>query len=373
MDDHMSDLQKTFTQILCPPGDGVYTVNTAKDKKESLQKKIYGEEAVKDGEVKKHWENSLKHHLAHKTTGLIGITSDCGGGILRGANWGPLFIREALYEMVDLPKFCDFGDIRTIPHLLHDKYLNTQTISSCRKALYQDENAEYPVSPLSITERFCDDFYATNPDRSLLAFGGDHSVSYPLVKPFLKAQKKAGKKAGLIHFDAHTDLLKERLGIDLCFGTWTAHVLEYLDSPSLVHQIGIRSSGRDRNHWENSFNLHQHWTYEVKQMGAGALAKKIVANLKDQGVEVLYLSFDIDALDSLYASSTGTPEDQGLTPAECLEMIDVIAKEIPIQSADIVEVAPFLQTTENFGRDREMTIDSAKVIAYRLLEILEHR
>ena len=31
-----------------------------------------------------------------------------------------------------------------------------------------------------------------------------------------------------VHFDAHTDLLVERLGIDLCFGSWCTHILEFL-------------------------------------------------------------------------------------------------------------------------------------------------
>ena len=54
------------------------------------------------------------------------------------------------------------------------------------------------------------------------------SVSYPLTKAYLTAKKKQGKRAAIIHFDAHTDLLVERLGIDLCFGSWCTHILDDL-------------------------------------------------------------------------------------------------------------------------------------------------
>ena len=61
----------------------------------------------------------------------------------------------------------------------------------------------------------------------------------------------------IIHFDAHTDLLTERLGIDLCFGSWCTHILEDLNSPSHLVQLGIRSSGKTKSHWENTFGVKQ--------------------------------------------------------------------------------------------------------------------
>ena len=84
---------------------------------------------------------------------------------------------------------------------------------------------------------------------------GDHSVSYPCVKNFFEHKKKTKTKAGLVHFDAHTDLLDKRLGIDLCFGSWTYHVLPFMEDPTAVAQIGIRSTGKDRQTWEKNFGI----------------------------------------------------------------------------------------------------------------------
>ena len=161
----------------------------------------------------------------------------------------------------------DVGDIRVIPHLLMDKYLNEKTIDGCQNALYGESN-ELPVSPLSITMDFCEEFYKEFTDKGLVSLGGDHSVSFPLTKAYLQKRKEQGKKVAIIHFDAHTDLLDQRLGIDICFGSWAYHIIEDLMEPELLYQIGIRSSGKDEEYWEDKFSVQQDWANEVMQKGA---------------------------------------------------------------------------------------------------------
>ena len=58
--------------------------------------------------------------------------------------------------------------------------------------------------------------------------------------------------SGLLHFDAHTDLLQERLGIQYCFATWAYHANELLRRDGRLVQVGIRASGRSQSHWESS-------------------------------------------------------------------------------------------------------------------------
>ncbi len=351
-------------KLLCPPGSGVFTVNTAKERKNLLQKKIYGNENVETS-----WKKSLSTNQSNVC--ILGIPSDCGGGILRGANWGPLFVRNELIELNDYP-YLDLGDVRVIPHLLHDKYLNQVTINKCRKSLYNEEN-DLPVSPLSITEKLCETFHKEFPNKKLFSIGGDHSVSYPLVKEFLKAKKTQGKRVGLIHFDAHTDLLKERLGIDICFGSWTANILDYLTDPKDCIQIGIRSSGKDRGHWENVFNLQQYWNYEVKEHGPDNISQKIISYLNSNSIDELYISFDIDALDEEFASATGTPEEEGLAPHECIQIIESLALKFKITGADLVEVAPFIKDMNNSRpRSQEITLSSAALIANSILNCMEN-
>lgn len=335
---------KKLLPLLCPPGNGVFTVNTAKERREGLHQLLY--ETKEEKQVYNAWKKSLSKIKDNKETPLLfGIASDCGGGIQRGANWGPLFLRETLYELSPKSmqeKILDLGDVRVIPHLLHDKYLNKKTIKSCRRALYGDENSELPVSPLSMAEYVLQQVYKDRPNSKILTLGGDHSTSYPAVKTYLKAAKKRKKTPAILHFDAHTDLLTERLGIDLCFGSWCTHILNELPSPDHLIQIGIRSSGKERGHWESKFGVKQIWNTEFFQKGPQKIAEEIIKNLKDNGVDELYVSFDIDALNETEASATGTPEPDGLMVHDCLLLLRSVSKEVPIKGADLMEVAPFI-------------------------------
>lgn len=356
------EAKEKFKKYLCPPGAGVFTVNTAKEKKETLWKILYN--TTED--VNNIWQKSISTLNEEDSTILFGICSDAGGGIQRGANWGPLFLRENLLLNHKELKYFDIGDIRVIPHLLHDKYLNEETISNCKMALYNDDKIDLPVSPLSITEDFCDEIFKTYPEKRLFAIGGDHSVSYPLVKSYLKNKKVQNKKVGLIHFDAHTDLLISRLGIDLCFGSWVSHVLEFMDTKN-CYQFGIRSSGKDKKHWEDTFGINQYWTSEIKSMGPHKLAQRCAEELKRNGVTELYVSFDIDALDESIASATGTPEPDGLLPHDCIIILQTLKEHFKITGADLVEIAP------NVGNDKlgmQKTLDASGVIASFLIEAL---
>lgn len=353
-------------KILCPPGEGVYTVHTAKERRIALQEKIY--KTKNETKIRDLWEKSLKD-IPSTSLAVIGIPSDNGGGIQRGANWGPLSVRLAMSEE-DTPSFLDLGDIRVIPHLLHDKYLRPTLISECRKALYGSAKTLLPVSPLSITEKSILNLHKINPKLKIFAIGGDHSVSYPLVKAFIEAKKKQKIKIGLLHFDAHTDLMQKRLGVDLCFGSWTYHIAKLLKTPSHVVQVGIRSSGKPKAHWEKTVGVKQWWAKDIQKMGIESITEKTIAHFKKLGVEELYISFDIDALDEKFASATGTPEPDGMKPYECVTMIRAVAKNFSVTCADLVEVAPFVLPPNASVQDQKQTLDTAAVIGRVLLEAM---
>lgn len=357
-------IPKKYFQYLCPPGNGVYTVHTAREHKQKLHQKLY--QTVDESEVIESWKTSFKEINKKNQLCLLGVTSDTGGGIQRGANWGPLFIRTKL----DPSKYLDLGDTRTIPHLLHDKYLNAETIKSCREAIY-GEQCSLPVSALSITEDFCHDFYKNYPSNKLVALGGDHSVSYSLVKPWLEAKKSQGVRTAVIHFDAHTDLMDKRLGIDICFGSWAYHMIELLEEPSDLIQFGIRSSGQTKQFWESKFNIQQYWADEIIKSPEAIIAQTI-KSLKDKKIEEIYISFDIDALDASYASATGTPETKGLEPHTCCHYISELGKEFKVTGADLVEVAPFVRSSleSNLSPEPETTLLSSKMIINKFFEVM---
>lgn len=355
---------------LTPPGEGVYTVHTGADKKNSLQKKLFGADAVTSNKTRLLWEQSLDSNLPSSQCVILGIPSDAGGGIQRGANWGPLFLRETLYQSKENITAFDIGDVRVNPHLLHDKYLNEETIKKCRKAFYQNDSINLPVSPLSIAYDFAKDFHDQFPTKNLFMIGGDHSVSYPVVRAYLEAKKRLGKKVALIHFDAHTDLLEERLGIDLCFGTWTSQVIPFLESAKHLIQIGIRASGKEKSHWEGKFGHTQIWAKDIFEKGAISVSEKIINDLKQLNIDEIYISFDIDCLDQSYAGATGTPEKGGLSPHEPMLIMQSLFENFKITGADMVEIAPMVKSSDIKQIEPETTLLVASALSTFLIQAM---
>ena len=360
-----NELKHKAKLYLTLPGNGVFTVHTAREKKDNLFKKLY----KTTENVQPLWEKSLDSLPLHDTI-ILGLPSDTGGGIQRGANWGPLFLRDTLLNLGDDLKAFDVGDVRVIPHLLHDKYLNLETIENCRKALYGDKMINLPVSPLSIAYDFAKSLHQVFPSKRIFTIGGDHSASYPVVRAYLEEKSAKGIKVALIHFDAHTDLLTERLGIDICFGTWTAQVLPFLESPDCLIQLGIRSSGKDRNHWENSFGHRQYWTHELIGEKAETAANEIIEHLKNIGIQELYISFDIDCLDQSYAGATGTPEPGGLSPYEPMLIMQKLFENFPITGADIMEIAPQVKSSDIKQMEPETTLMVASHLSTFLIQAM---
>ncbi len=349
-----------------PPGEGVYTVSNAKDRKDRLHLCMY--KSVSN--VNDIWQEHLTKDLKTDFSGVavLGVCSDTGGGIQRGANWGPLFLREAMISQFTWD-VTDLGDILIVPQVLHDKYLNQQTIHQIRKSIYGDEKIDLPVSPLSLTELSYNLFLNDYPDAKIFAIGGDHSVSYPLVKAWAEIKNKSKKKIGLIHFDAHTDLMLERLGIDLCFGSWVPPIISLFEAPSDIYQIGIRSSGKDRHHWENTFGVHQLWANEIKEKGLNTALNQFEKYLIDKKFDEVYISFDIDALDSEYAPATGTPESGGMAPHEAKLFLDLIGKHTRVTGSDMMEIAPFVQIS-NQPHAQVVTLKSASYLTKVMTDMM---
>ncbi|MBB72324.1 MAG: arginase [Legionellales bacterium] len=331
--------QNQLRQLLCPPGEGVYTVHTGRERREALQQRLYG-----DNDPTTAWQQSLANLTDNTAPVLLGICSDNGGGIMRGANWGPLYVREAFYQAYPGTALFELGDVRVVPQLLLDEYVSDATLANCRAALYGDAKSNLPVSPLSISYDVAKGFYETYPQQRLVSIGGDHSCSYPMVKAYLEHKQQHNINVAVIHFDAHTDLLDRRLGIDICFGTWTYHALNMINDPAQWVQLGIRSSGKPKQHWESTLGLKQYWAEDIQQQGSEAVAEQIIKDLTARSVEELYITFDIDAIDATVVGATGTPEPNGLKPQQAIDIIERLGKAFPVTGADLMEVAPLIAT-----------------------------
>ena len=163
---------------------------------------------------------------------------------------------------------------------------------------------------------------------SLLALGGDHFISYPL----LKAYAKRHGSLSLIHFDAHSDTWNDAEGAGrVDHGTMFYHASkDGLVDPRRSVQIGLRTHNDDLM----GFNvLDAPWVHENGGAKTAAEVRRIV------GGHEAYLTFDIDCLDPSFAPGTGTPVPGGLSSAQAIGILKGLAG-IRFVGMDIVEVAP---------------------------------
>lgn len=161
---------------------------------------------------------------------------------------------------------------------------------------------------------------------TLLSIGGDHFVTWPL----LKAHAKKHGPMALVQFDAHQDTwFDEDERID--HGSFVARaVREGIIIPERSIQIGIRT------HAPETCDLDIVYGEDVGTLGVQGVIERIKARVGDAKT---YLTFDIDCLDPAFAPGTGTPVSGGLTSREALMILRRLSS-LDIVGGDVVEVAP---------------------------------
>ncbi|MGU9956997.1 MAG: agmatinase [Arenicellales bacterium WSBS_2016_MAG_OTU3] len=250
--------------------------------------------------------------------GLIGVPFDGGVTNRPGARHGPREIRNqsSLIRRMnqatgvsphDLCSIADIGDAWVEkPYTLegaHDEI----------EAFYQNVAAKN-ITPLTA--------------------GGDHSITLPIFRAIAKQQP-----VGMVHFDAHCDTGDDYMGSKFHHGApFSRAVEEGLLDPKRTIQIGIRGSLNDPDVWKFSHDSGMRVIYieEYFKLGWEAVikqARKIV------GDGPTYISFDVDALDPVFAPGTGTPEVGGYTTLEAQLMLRGLSG-LNLIGGDVVEVAP---------------------------------
>ena len=346
-------------RLLRPAAGGLYLVSTGLGEQQALQQKLYG--AASAAEVDARWREALGR-ISHARAIILGIPSDVGAGFLRGANLGPQAIRSALLaEVPDWPAraadagVVDIGDVFVVPQLLSDDMLSEAQLAASRRALYPDvsDATALPVSPLSIAERALDLVLGLSHGVRPILLGGDHSCTWPAMAALAKARPPASERWCVVQPDAHTDLLPERLGVRICFATWSFHANQLLGGGGRLVQLGIRATRHERGHWE-AMGVRQFWAEECRRRPEGVL-DDMVAHLRAVGCTGVYFSNDIDGTDAAWADATGTPEPDGLTPDFVAAAIHRLGREFGLIGGDVREVAPPIARTPG-GAERTLAL-----------------
>ncbi len=235
---------------------------------------------------------------------LIGLSSDANASFMKGPADAPPAIRAALYsgacnltteaglDLDEHPGFIDLGD-REVP-------------SGDRAVPYIEEL----VAAVLVR--------GARP----LVLGGDHSVTYPV----LRAMAAEHGPVDILHCDAHPDLYEAYNGNRLSHASPMTRIMEEGLARRLV-QVGIRTLNAHQKAQADHFGVEIHPMHSFD-------ARTFMPDLAGP----VYLSFDLDALDPSAAPGVSHHEPGGLTVREALGILQRI--EAPLVGADIVEYNP---------------------------------
>jgi len=250
---------------------------------------------------------------------VAGIPFDLGTTNRAGARFGPSAIRHASRMLVD-------GD-----HPLH--WVNPSASALADIGNFTIALGDITRSLAAIEEQ------ATG-IRHLVAFGGDHSVTLPV----LRALTRRRDPPALIHFDAHVDTWPENFGQPFAHGSVFYHAIsEGLVEPRRMVQVGLRSPvGREVHDWTLARGVKMITAQDVHEVGPNAIADQIRQVI---GEAPVYLSFDIDVLDPAFAPGTGTPEIGGLASWQAQAIMRRL-RGLQFVGMDLVEVCPAYDVAE---------------------------
>jgi len=244
--------------------------------------------------------NNKINNLQPGNIAIVGIPFDEYSSFFKGCAKGPENIRKILYSgvtnmctenLIDLESedcFTDIGNIKI------ENYLSSI-----------EENIEGLL----------------NKDVKIISLGGDHSITYPIIRAF---NKKYGK-INILHFDAHPDLYNIFEGNPYSHACPFARIMEEQLASKLI-SVGIRT-------------LNPHQKLQAENFGVEIIDMNNLNKIETINIgSPLYLSIDLDVLDPSYAPGVSHHEPGGITTQELLKIIQSLNSQII--GADIVELNP---------------------------------
>lgn len=255
---------------------------------------------------------------------IVGVPYDGASVVRSGSRHGPDAVRQALVyfttwssedrRSMSALRVSDIGDIEVV---LTDMAATFARIEAAVAALIV--NGAMPV-----------------------LIGGDHSISFPSLRGVVRALG-AGKRIGVIHFDAHHDLREAHFGSESS-GVPFRKALELAGSPLLgrnLVQIGLAefTNSPQLDAYAAEMGVTVIPALSVRREGIEAVVERALA-VATKDVDALYLSVDIDCINLSQAPGTAAPNPFGLDARDVQDALRKIGAHPLLLGADLVEISP---------------------------------
>lgn len=277
---------------------------------------------------------ALPSEVGQGQLAVIGMPSDFTHSSRIGTRFGPQAVRQAgtaLWERWQ-------GGITVCPETGGRSARKPDWIVDCGDAAIDTRSVERTTQAIAAATEA-----VVRAGGIPLALGGDHYNSYPACLGVSRALAALhpGRRIGYVQIDGHLDF-SERLG---SWGTHNhatnARRISELPNIRLKNMAWIGISG-----WVDGGDLQLIEAGgglvlsagDVHRMGAAAAAQRALQHAMAD-CDLLYLSIDIDAMDSGYLPGTGSIVHSGITPLQYYDILDILSGA-PFCGLDLVEVSP---------------------------------
>ena len=261
---------------------------------------------------------------------FLGVPYDAGTpepGIPTGQRGGPAAVREASGEQFHYPRSTDARDGGAAGwyDVEADRdYLVGVTMADVGDVAIQGSDTEGNYERITGSARLIAERGAL-----MVAVGGDHSISYPLGRGF----DPLGQ-LDVVHVDAHTDFLDDLEGARLTGASQLRRLAE-LPFVDCVTALGVRNV--EREEVEGLRELSGRWatSLDVIERGGADVVRETVPE-----ADALYVSIDLDVLDSSVAPGHSLPEPGGLDYRQLRAILGEVARRGRVIGFDVVELNP---------------------------------
>jgi len=266
-------------------------------------------------------------------TVIVGAPMDFTVSYRPGSRFGPQSIRNVSYVLEEYSVYLD------------------RDLADYRYYDWGDVNLPLGNVPTSL-DRIADAAaQIVNDDKFPFFIGGEHLVSYPVIR---EVYKKHGDLV-VIQLDAHADLRSDYLDEPNSHATVMRKVCDLIGGKNL-YQFGIRSGTREE--------------FVFAKANTNMYPLRVLEPLKDVipdiGSRPVYITIDIDVVDPAFAPGTGTVEPGGISSGELLEAVHAMSR-LNVVGMDVVEIAPA------FDHSERTAVLGAKVIRESILEFTGSR